>query len=397
MLADQTSHQIIDSPVFLSEEESDDYLLAQLRSQFPFRQFKIWKTWPRAIRWSPEEVMISLDQIRGGKVLWVDSDVQIDFEVLASCIHHRAQMLARRDQLMSTQTQMSFETFIENFQMPFVVLENQKELVAKNKSFTKLFPSVSDFLQLIQNKDVIQHGGLYQVNQVLTSRLTMYFLIPLTDSNSASASDSVEAPEMGVIAGSLAHELNNPMSSILLTLESLSFDDYPAYLEEELVALRKSATRAKELIQIFLGFSKFARPLESVCSWETQSNVAIDLLRFRAIEGNTGLKLRWKIQSEQARTGHCSYVAMLFYLIFDEILTSHAHQQLIKATQLKTARWIEIEGEHDEHGLTLAFAGQDFSFPKIFLNPLLGYLLNCLNLKLELTARRLFIHRQMTQ
>ena len=104
---------------------------------------------------------------------------------------------------------------------------------------------------------------------------------------------------LGELAACVAHELNNPLAGILAALSLLSLeDDWSLDALADLNDMKNGAKRAKELVEIFLGFSKFSPAAAKVPSIKDSLDQAINLLKFRMIESNLRLGMKYTPTSE---------------------------------------------------------------------------------------------------
>ncbi|MEK6626785.1 MAG: histidine kinase dimerization/phospho-acceptor domain-containing protein, partial [Bdellovibrionota bacterium] len=147
--------------------------------------------------------------------------------------------------------------------IPMAVFSKEGEILIHNKEFTRL-PMGQSELQLAMKKDLLEVGGqtirIFKESipfsgkeHLLMTFLTIDSLILL--GHNSPRRDTVK--DLGIIAGSLAHELNNPIAGILTAASVLETDSQLSdEVKEELQEIKKCASRCKELIHIFLGLSR---------------------------------------------------------------------------------------------------------------------------------------------
>ncbi|MBC7427154.1 MAG: hypothetical protein H7336_00995, partial [Bacteriovorax sp.] len=135
----------------------------------------------------------------------------------------------------------------------------------------------------------------------------------------------------GIISSSIAHELNNPLAGILAALSLLSLeDDWTPDALSDLEDMKSGAKRCKELVEIFLGFSKFSPTAQTKISIHDSLDQAINLLRFRMIESNLRLEMKYSPTLEKfSHQINASIMSMIFYLICGELMTAYAHHRLV--------------------------------------------------------------------
>jgi nitrogen-specific signal transduction histidine kinase len=142
--------------------------------------------------------------------------------------------------------------------------------------------------------------------------------------------------ELGIISSSIAHELNNPLAGILAAISLLNLEEIWSGDElSDLEDMKNGAKRCKELVEIFLGFSKFSPKAALTASIKQSADQAINLLRFRMIESNLRLELKYTPTLETfSRQINSSIMSMILYLILSELMTSFAHERLINQSNL---------------------------------------------------------------
>jgi hypothetical protein len=137
--------------------------------------------------------------------------------------------------------------------------------------------------------------------------------------------------ELGIVSSSIAHELNNPLAGILAALSLLRLENN--WSEEailEIEEMKEGAKRCKELVEIFLGFSRIAPKNHGESSLKLSLAQAINLLRFRMVESD--LRIDMKLNSEDEKIHfdiNSSVLSMILYLILNELLTAFAHHRLL--------------------------------------------------------------------
>jgi hypothetical protein len=138
--------------------------------------------------------------------------------------------------------------------------------------------------------------------------------------------------DLGIVSSSIAHELNNPLAGILAALSVLTLEDnWSEDALSEIKDMQTGARRCKELVEIFLGFSRFSPNQNMICSLQGSMNQAINLLRFRMVESNLRIDMRYFSTLEKfAVNMNSSILSMILYLIMSELLTSFAHDRLIR-------------------------------------------------------------------
>lgn len=231
---------------------------------------------------------------------------------------------------------------------PMAVISNLGDLLVYNESFAKIGILPKECLRFKDQESLEIFQQYYKVrriefpiNLINVSYFVFYTSEAREKSESSKATSSTESmkggvDELGIISSSIAHELNNPLAGILAALSLLSLED--DWLEDELNDLddmRNGAKRCKELVEIFLGFSKFSLAVAQTPSIKDSVDQAINLLRFRMIESNLRLEMKYTPTLERfSHQINTSIMSMIFYLIFNELMTAFAHERLITQTHI---------------------------------------------------------------
>ena len=84
------------------------------------------------------------------------------------------------------------------------------------------------------------------------------------------------------------------------------------------------------MVEIFLGFSKFSPTAHKKICIRDSLDQAINLLRFRMIESNLRLEMKYSPTLEEfSHQINASIMSMILYLICGELMTAYAHHRLV--------------------------------------------------------------------
>ncbi len=275
---------------------------------------------------------------------------------------------------------------------PMALFDEQGELIRHNNKFINLRLMGKECLQLENNQTINISSGTYKVlrKKILLNESTNNFFVFLTDSRSSEKRTSMSSnEELGIVSSSIAHELNNPLAGILAALNVFELEDELSdEIKFHLNEMKKGAQRCRDLIQTFLGFSKIKPvsnldenqdfPKNSVIKSFEQ---AFHLIRFRLIENNLKLNFKQKMIKRFNYSFNSSVLAMVFYLILGEIITSFSHFLLVSGEGSKTlnAEFIESQN-YIEIKLYSEFEYKN----KILESKLIMHLIQYLNLEISL-------------
>ncbi|MBC7539192.1 MAG: hypothetical protein H7281_10250 [Bacteriovorax sp.] len=271
----------------------------------------------------------------------------------AECIELVITMILRTIQIQDQQLIKSdgeidfWKKIFSKIPYPMAVISNLGDLLIYNESFAKIGILPKECLRFKDQESLEIFQQFYKVHRIefpISLSDVSYFVFYTIESrdandlktNSSNDSRSGTVDELGIISSSIAHELNNPLAGILAALSLLSLeDDWSDDALIDLDDMKNGAKRCKELVEIFLGFSKFSPSAAQAPSIRDSLDQAINLLRFRMIESNLRLEMKYtptlEIFSHQINS---SIMSMILYLILSELMTAFAHERLITQTQI---------------------------------------------------------------
>lgn len=222
-----------------------------------------------------------------------------------------------------------WETIFSHIKDPVVIITQDQEITFYNSSFVSLNLTQSFCRDLQDNQQIQIAGQLFRINKkkIISSNETVIYFIAIKD-NLISTNTSSE--ELGIVCSSLAHELNNPLAGILAAISLLEMDEGSDEFFANLKEMKLGATRCKQLVETFLGFSRANQNLSNSSSNLKQSfNQALELMRFRIIENNINFEINYVCESKILNQFNPSVMAMLFYLLLGEIVTAFSHYNLV--------------------------------------------------------------------
>ncbi|MBY0412771.1 MAG: hypothetical protein K2Q18_01330 [Bdellovibrionales bacterium] len=226
---------------------------------------------------------------------------------------------------------------------PMAIISSLGDLLIYNESFAKIGILPKECLRFkdLESTEIFQNFYKirridFPINLINVSYFVFYTAekdqIPKSvGSTSKKGSTKSNVDELGIISSSIAHELNNPLAGILAALSLLSLeDDWNSEALSDLEDMKSGAKRCKELVEIFLGFSKFSPTTLTKISIEASLDQAINLLRFRMIESNLRLEMKYLPTLESfSHQINASIMSMILYLICSELMTAFAHHRLV--------------------------------------------------------------------
>jgi len=301
----------------------------------------------------------------------------------------------RENSFLTHDDKISFwEEAFAKIPLPIVLFNEKGDLVLHNPLFSKLKILPKKLVHMLAEDSIEIEGEVYKVikkNIIITEKKYFYCVFnPLKHSDISqdeknNTADSSQ--ELGIVSSSIAHELNNPIAGILAALSVIELeDDLDDDMLEGLVDMRKGAKRCKELVQVFLGFSKTAPMLDSEKSFSQAFKQGKDLLRFRMMEADLRFELRESLAPNNKKF-NVSVVSMIFYLILNEVITAYSHHRIIINKEMSKV----LSGSFCENEFALVFS-LDIPielFSNIKKSKLIKHLVQLENLKLHSDMNKL--------
>lgn len=291
-----------------------------------------------------------------------------------------------------TEIQSIWEMAFYNMPWAMALFTTQGELVLHNNSFNKLLLLPKDCLKLKDQHRVEVNGKFYRViSRDIFAGSVECFLLIFKESQVApeTQKDKKTSEELGIVTSSVAHDLNNPLAGILAAISLLKIlEEWGESELNEIEELRKSTQRAKDLVGVFLGFSRF-RPKEAdYVSLSSLVEQALNLLRFRMIEIGSTVEFKdHQLVGSFFQGVNSSVLVMVFYLILSESLTSFSHHRLISGLDQKLSfNLIETPFE-----FSLQFLPKLEIKERLLGMKLLNHLIELQNLKMEIKPGEIII------
>lgn len=221
-------------------------------------------------------------------------------------------------------------SILDYVSVPVVQFDTNGQILLFNQGFSQL-ALTQRFCQELKNLEQITvQNHVYKV-YLIEGDSKILFFFQVDDLISDSKKPGQE--ELGIITSSIAHELNNPLGGVLAAIDVLCLDDISDSVNENLETMKESLERCRKLVQTFLGFSKVRLDKaddQDKFSLESCIESAIELTRFRLIENN--FKCNYSMAKQASFQGNVNkhIMAMLYYLIINELLTEASHSSLVK-------------------------------------------------------------------
>jgi hypothetical protein len=268
----------------------------------------------------------------------------LSLEMIVTMILRTIQL--QDQQLIKSDGEIDFwKKIFSKIPYPMAVISGQGDLLIYNESFAKIGILPKECLRFRDQESLELHQQFYKVRRIefpinlINASYFVFYTSENREVNSNSTknnqSSGASVDELGIISSSIAHELNNPLAGILAALSLLSLEEWSEDNRIDLDDMRNGAKRCKELVEIFLGFSKFSPSAGQAPSIKASLDQALNLLRFRMIEANLRLDVKYTATLETfSHQINSSIMSMIMYLILSELMTAFAHERLITQTNI---------------------------------------------------------------
>lgn len=228
---------------------------------------------------------------------------------------------------------------LKRYRFPMALISKSGEIIYHNEKFIDLGLTPSECLEKENHTYYQFEDKVFKFQREdLETEGPEYILVYFTE---------VERPgeekhkDLGIISGSVAHEMNNPIAAILATLEILELEEGLTREEVETIGeMKLSAGRCKDLIELFLGFSRTMVRNNALGNMKRSFEQAVRIIRFRMMEEGANFKILGFFSRDKfALQKNFPMMSMLFYLILNELINEIKHSGLVKGQR----------GENSEH------------------------------------------------
>lgn len=311
------------------------------------------------------------------------------------------------------------------YYFPLVILDSFGDVVSHNLQFAKINLTPHDCLQLRDFEKIEKKGIVYlvRIKKFLRNKEEYFLYLFSTlehlkfglSSEEKEILEKNENQDLEIATSSMAHELNNPVAGILGSLELIEMDlndfknDKNLVLDinwddilKDVLEIKKSAKRGKDLIDIFLGFSsrKILEQKELTGNeikeiFQNSLKKSLELLRPRMLEANIHIEVSLASLLVKDQTFFLKKVptlasfTLLFYFLFNDSLLFISHQRLVLQTPLNFKlqfNWkiilnSKFEGPDCSFLLTVFHEGDKDVFHRCLQSRLFQYLLKMIKLE----------------
>lgn len=281
-----------------------------------------------------------------------------------------------------------WESVLDSIPFPVALMSPTGEVYQHNTLFSKLNLAPADCLKYRLREKILINDIPYNIFRKDVHHLdeTKVLFVFFTESFFLKGDGNLtpSGQELGIISSSIAHELNNPIAGIQAALSLLMLDEaMNEEAKQTLVEMKNGASRCKQLIETFLGFSR-ANPktLNTIEPIEICYQQAQNLLRFRTVESGIRFSFEFSRHSEFRASVNISLLTMTFYLILGELMTLYSHQLLVAdKNQIEKV----IKGEIIESSQEIQIQLHELNISTLSLSKLIQNLLTIENFVLQVS------------
>lgn len=280
------------------------------------------------------------------------------------------------------------EEAFQKLPLPTLLIGEQGEVLQHNTAFVKLNLAPSSVTKLADMDQVSVKGQTWSVRrlEMASGQGSRFIFTFLPAGQSFTGTTIGSGQELGIITSSIAHELNNPLAGLLTALDLMAMDDH---WDDESVGLlaemKQGATRCKQLVDTFLGFSRVRTDTGTTGLdkdlLRRSTEQALHLQRFRMVESGLRVQLSHTQKHPFAYPLHAPSLTMAIYLVLGEYMTALHHLKLLER---QAAHGLLLEGTvtEDADNFKLRFT-EELPRPLVLSSKLLQYLLQQERLVLE--------------
>jgi hypothetical protein len=285
-----------------------------------------------------------------------------------------------------------WDSVLDSIPFPVALLSETAEVYQHNTLFSKLNVAPSDCLKYKLREKILINDIPYnvfrkEVHHLDEKKILFVFFTESFFLKGDNGNLTPSGQELGIISSSIAHELNNPIAGIQAALSLLMLGEMNDEAKQTLFEMKNGATRCKQLIETFLGFSR-ANP-KSLTTLELQLSPievcyqqAQNLLRFRTVESGIRFNFTFSRHSEFRATVNLSLMTMTYYLILGELMTLYSHQLLVAdKNQIEKV----IKGEIIESSQEIQIQLHELNISNLNLSKLIQNLLTIENFVLQVS------------
>jgi|GEM_PF-6496157 len=287
-----------------------------------------------------------------------------------------------------------WQVIINSLPFPMLIMSNDGEIFVHNKEFSKLSLGPTEIPRLLKEDIILLESTAIKIfrERIIHDGNQLQLIIIHGSEHLSLKGSSQQKPDtakdLGIIASSLAHELNNPIAGILTALEVLIEEQKakPTHgVQDELLEMKKCAEKCRDLVKIFLGFSKFNIDHQEEVDPMACLGQSLNLLHFRMVE--SGINLDVKIKDQRDGEGsfklrNNSLFTMILYLCLNAILSFKSHRDLVEKNSRSNHRQLILNFNLKNDSASLELP-ENFSKDILLKNKLLVHLLDLMSLKLN--------------
>lgn len=287
----------------------------------------------------------------------------------------------------NTLNRLEKETSQKASRFPYVIYQDGVFLTC-NSLYSKLKINFNreDFLK--KNELVIQQNIFKVISFAFSENTEIIFLID-TDYKYIPEQFS-NFIELGVISSSIAHELNNPLASILAFAELLELEvDENSEKQQIVKDVKKASLKCSQIVNLFLGFGRSSISKDKIGFSDIERVIfdSKDLLRSRFAEGGLNLNIEFERLEKTCFQLDDNLLTMFFYLLLDGVFTRLNQSFLIHSRVSNEGSLCPVRCTEKFDEIILCLPISSKGVESLMENKLVFNLLKTLNLSYQLNSK----------
>ncbi len=288
------------------------------------------------------------------------------------------------------QIKLLLEDFSNQTTVPIALFNAFGDLYLHNRAYRDLNILGNETIKLLESDRLEREGQVFTVKKEKIEVDNAFYTLFVFIREMNFSDNFINSDELGIITGSIAHELNNPIGGILSGVEVLLLisQGLNETQKDFLSEIKSSALRCSKLVKTFLGFSKKVLVDDENVNFSEAIDQAATLLRTRLVESNINLKIN-KDKLSEIDIKNRSVWTMILYIIFSNLLNMALRNQLITGKSIGN---IEISFESlMGRGLKMNFGNtyEKSVYDELLLSTFFFHLLEKESLKLVMESNEL--------
>jgi PAS domain-containing protein len=326
------------------------------------------------------------------KMILTEESESIEALIIVPLIHIFENFEIRNNYLVQIAAQTrQWASILDNIPYPSILFDKKSEVIYTNPSFASLDLPLDAFLKSKGKGEVQVEERRYKVlKKEIQGREKFDFYVLLEFDDNIMAMDM---HHLSIITGSVAHEINNPLSGILGAVEVLALEEKDEEYNKILKEIKNSSLRSKELVHTFLGFKELTLKDRNEQDIKESLKQAMQMIQSRVLESQIILDLETDCLDDKRKWGS-PLMTIILYLTFNELITAFSHFMLLSFDGENSENRIHLNVSSYSSSLNIDIE-EEFDYrSQLKENRLLTYLLKISHMEISFEGRRLRLNRR---